>query len=351
MITISYEEAAIRGDLNIHKIKELASLGYFKTSDTLLSGRRIDQDSFDQYLANQKPIAQVQKEMIIRKKETLNMKETVSAPNGKQLDKLTRYGWSVKGKRGVPKDIPKNQIRIDLTYQREPTIGKVQKIQSEFNWPAFGRIMVSSRKDGFFYVFDGGHRLTATMSRSDIKNIPCDVFIFDSIQEEASAFRDANINRKPMSIFHRYHAGLVANDRDTLYIDAILKKNGVRLLQKVDSPLSFKAIGACYRMVQDSPEDFEVAVSVTAELCKNYPIYEHLLGGLFYLQRNIPGGLNNQSLKKKILKIGPDALLQAAHAAISYNRKSGQKVWADGMLKEINKNRHNEFKYKEGVSE
>ncbi|MCK9594046.1 MAG: hypothetical protein M0Q91_18765, partial [Methanoregula sp.] len=79
MITISYEEAAIRGDLNIHKIKELASLGYFKTSDTLLSGRRIDQDSFDQYLANQKPIAQVQKEMIIRKKETLNMKETVSA--------------------------------------------------------------------------------------------------------------------------------------------------------------------------------------------------------------------------------------------------------------------------------
>lgn len=72
MTTISVREAGVRSGLPETLIRTNAALGYFRTVDGGFD-LRIDQDSFDQYLANQQPPENEQQEMIIRKKEVKMM--------------------------------------------------------------------------------------------------------------------------------------------------------------------------------------------------------------------------------------------------------------------------------------
>lgn len=337
MTAISFEEAAIRGDLHINRVKELADLGYFKTTQTPLNGFRVDQDSYDQYLANQKPIAQVQKEMIIKKKEELKMSERAPMPNGKSVDKIGKFGWGIKGKFGEPRDIPKELLKVDLSYQRPPTQKKIYEIQSHFNRVAFGRVIVSERADGSLYTIDGWHRVRAAMSRSDMAKIPCDVYHFDSIEEEAQAFIDCNINRKPVQIIHKFHAGLISGDKDSQYIERVLRDNEIQIRKSLKTPRSFKSIGLCYKMAK-SPDDFESTIGLVSELCEIDPIHERLVGGIFYLSQHLTGaGITEHRLRKRILALGPVKLLHAANEASYEFAAGGNRIWALGMLKLINK--------------
>lgn len=346
MTTISVREAGVRSGLPETLIRTNAALGYFRTVDGGFD-LRIDQDSFDQYLANQQPPENEQQEMIIRKKEVKTMRENVLAPNGKEIDKIDRYDWTIRGKWGTPMDIPKEMIDVDYYYQRPQTVSKVRGIQSDFNRVSFGRLMVSFR-DGKYYAFDGGHRHAATLNRSDIKTIPCDVYIFDSIEEEARAFDEVNNHRKPMEIIHKYRAGLAQGDRDALYIQSILKRNGIELTRSLKGDKSFKSIGLCYRMVRESPGCFENTMDLVAELCEKAPIHEQLVGGLFYLSKTLTTDITNPRLRKRILLIGAPALLKATRRASEYYIKGGNKVWAEGMLKTINSGLRNKFEFKEG---
>jgi hypothetical protein len=348
MIMISFEEAAIRGDLHINKVKELADLGYFKVNETKFNGRRIDQDSFDQYLANQQPPVQEQQETITGRKEDKTMIDTnecVKSPNGKPVDKITRYGWTVKDGRGKFMEIPKELLVVDHTYQRSANRQKIREIQSDFSWIAFCCIAVALRA-GRYYVIDGQHRQLAAMSRSDIDTIPCMVFESVSIEEEAKGFLSTNTLRKPIASIDGFKARLVAGDEEALYIDRILRYNIIRLMKRTDGPLTMASVAACFGMVRESRPDFDQAVSIVAELCQNCPVHHFLIQGMYYLSKNLDTPLTDTRLRKRILSIGADGLVKAANKAVAYHDAGGSAIWSKGMLDEINKRVRTPFKLK-----
>jgi hypothetical protein len=349
---ISFPEAAARSKIPIARVYDLVGMGYIKPVETSL-GAMVDSDSLDTYLVNQKSgTIEENKEMIGVKKRTddMPMKDYVSTPHGVKLDKIQQFGWGeINGKLGKPRNIPKEQLKVDYEhYQRPVSIPKVQEIQAHFDWTAFGRIGVAERQDKGLYIFDGSHRWTATLSRSDITTVPCEVYHFDSIEEEARAFINANINRKPVSILYKFNAGLVALDPDSLYIDRVLKQHNIRLVKGAKSPLSFSAVGFCYHMAKTSSTRFEQTMELVADICQEIPIPEMLVAGLFYLGSNLTVDLTDPRLRHRIQTIGATRLTKAAKEAQYFHNTGGSKIWAAGMVKLLNRGLRNLFTFKEG---
>lgn len=348
---ISFQEAAIRSEIPIQRIHDLAGLGYFGVVQNPFD-QMIDADSFDQYLANQQPPEQKEKEKIVRKREGKSMikaDECVQLLNGKPVDKITRYGWTVKDKRGKFMEIPKELLVVDHTYQRSANRMKIREIQSDFSWVAFCCIAVAFRA-GRYYVIDGQHRQLAAMSRSDIDTIPCMVFESVSIEEEARGFLSTNILRKPIGSIDSFRAKLVAGDEEALYIDRVLRYNNIKLVKSADSPRSMSSVAACFKMVKESKPDFDQAVSIVAEMCQDCTIHHFLLQGMYYLSRNLDTPLTDTRLRKRILSVGASELVKAANKAVAYHDAGGPAIWSEGMLNEINKRIRIPFKIK-GASE
>ena len=59
--------------------------------------------------------------------------------------------------------------------------------------------------------------------------------------------------------------------------------------------------------------------------------------GFFYISKNLDTPIEDTRLRKRILKLGPQALLRATMRASAYYASGGYKVWALGMLEDINK--------------
>lgn len=344
---ISFQEAAIRSEIPIQRLHDLAGLGYFDVVQNPFD-QMIDADSFDQYLANKQPPVQEQQEVIIRRKEEETMIDTneyVKSPNGKPVDKIARYGWTVKDGRGKFMEIPKELIVVDPTYQRSINRQKIREIQSDFSWVAFCCLCVAFR-GGRYYCIDGQHRQLAAMSRSDIDIIPCMVFESVSIQEEAKGFLNTNTLRKPVASIDSFRAKLVAGDEEALYIDRTLRFNNIRLMKHADGPLTMASVAACFKMVKESKPDFDQAISIVAELCQDCPVHHYLVQGMYYLSRNLDTPLTDTRLRRRILSIGADGLVNAANKAVAYHDAGGSAIWSKGMLDEINKRIRIPFKLK-----
>lgn len=123
----------------------------------------------------------------------------------------------------------KLQIESDGSYQRTTENQKlIQTIRANFNWFAFGSLHVSNRDDKY-WVVDGGHRLKGALCRPDIDVLPCLVFRFESVSEEARAFLTINEGRSPVKPVDRFRASLTAQDQDCIGLDSFLKAKGYRI--------------------------------------------------------------------------------------------------------------------------
>jgi hypothetical protein len=82
-------------------------------------------------------------------------------------------------------------------------------------------------------------------------------------------------------------------------------------------------------------------MSFIAELCVEHPIKEILIIGLDYIEQKFD--LNDKILRERLLNIGPKKLITSAQDAAAYYSKGGQKVWANGMLNEVNKKKSKKY--------
>lgn len=66
-----------------------------------------------------------------------------------------------------------------------------------------------------------------------------------------------------------------------------------------------------------------------------------MVSGLHHIESKMPEGesLTDSRWRERVLQAGYERLLQAAGSAAAYHARGGAKVWADGMLKEMNKGR------------
>lgn len=96
-------------------------------------------------------------------------------------------------------------------------------------------LVVSRRADDTLTIIDGQYRWMAVCRRSDIPQLPCCVFRYANIEEEARMFIIANRARKPINRLDDYFAALAATAEDALEIRDLVSRpasgsRGVQLL-------------------------------------------------------------------------------------------------------------------------
>lgn len=263
----------------------------------------------------------------------------------KGVDKVSRYGWTVKDNQGEFKRLPKWVLKINNeTYQRDAIKGKVLELASNWSWIACGAITVAHR-DGEYWVVDGQHRKLAADRRSDIKELPCLVFEVESVKGEAQAFLDTNGNRKPVTSYAKFRAKLAMGDTNAELVAAVIRDAGLHICSSGSEARGFSAFAMGEKLAADDFEAFRNVMLLCGELAveDNAGLHSRVLAGLYYINRRIPEGVLNTRFRKRIKQFKFSELVNAANKAAAYYGQAGSKVCADGIMTLLNHGLHNKL--------
>ena len=233
--------------------------------------------------------------------------------------------------------IHKSILEIDKSYQRDANDPKVANIAKEWSWIGCG-VLTVALTNGQYRVMDGQHRLEAARLRDDIQDLPCLVFPVEDISEEASGFLVANTARRAVSAIDKHRASVIAGDPLAVFIQEQLDASGYKLSKTDKNPKQMNCIHSCRSLASKDKDAFKKCFELATKLSDDagIPLRERLLEGLFYINKNVEGGLGDERLLKRIKHVGAEKLLMGATRASAYYACGGEKVWATGMLDVIN---------------
>ena len=262
------------------------------------------------------------------------------------VDKIKRYNWKVSGRPGEFKMLSKHDLRINDEYQRTANNTKILNLAKDWSWVGCGAIVVA-RRSGAYWVIDGQHRVLAAMRRSDIFEMPCLVFDVFSVTEEAQGFLDLNTNRKPVSTLAKHKALVTAGNEIALFVQHELDRIGLRPALDTKTPGTIQCLGWCMKRAAADKGAFTRVLEITTEISNAdaVPVRERLLDGLTYIHHNVENGLFDTRLVQRIRAKGAVCLFHAANKASAFYGKGGEKVWAEGILQEINKGLLKRFEF------
>lgn len=275
------------------------------------------------------------------------MQTMMSETTGQGVDKTKRYGWVTKDAPGELRNLHKDVLQIHPAYQRDVLPMKVKEITATWSWAACGAIVVGER-GGEFWVIDGQHRVLAAKRRSDITHLPCVVFKTEGVRQEAVAFLDLNTGRKPVSSIGKFKAMIAAGDASACAVHRTLEALGVTPKATANKAKELKSVAWAIRKAGEDVAKFELVMRVAVELSQDMPIQEKLLDGLWYINERLAGGITNKRFRDRINAVGARRLIEAANKAAAYFARGGAKVWADGMMNEINKGLQKRFALADG---
>jgi hypothetical protein len=156
-------------------------------------------------------------------------------PASKMLERPPRNS-PIAGTRPTIEWIHLDRLTIDTKYQRatdnEASRGLIVHIADKFDWRLCAPLVVSRRSDDTLVIIDGQHRWLAARRRSDIPDLPCCVFRYENMQEEARMFILANRSRRPINRLDDYYAAVAAEDEDSLEIQQLVTDAGLKVTRK-----------------------------------------------------------------------------------------------------------------------
>lgn len=273
---------------------------------------------------------------------------SVLAKKSVSQSRSEKMGMVIDEAQGIQIDIHKADLKVNPEYQRMHVDRKCTEIAKRWSWLACGVIVVGER-NGEYWVIDGQHRVMAARKRREITTLPCIVFPTDTISQEAKGFLECNTNRKAVSSYEKYRAGLAAGDEKCVFIADMCNEYGVAIDIGASSnkPRATKCIGWLLDKARCNREQFRSTVKTAAELCGECLIVYEMLCGLSYIDGNVEGGLRSKRMLERLLAIGGEDLLLAAKKHARICEGGTAQVWAAGMLKEINKGLRMRFSFKE----
>ena len=263
-------------------------------------------------------------------------------PHG--LDKIKRYGWTVQDEPGELRLLHKDSLQIHPAYQRDLVAQKVTEISAAWSWIALGALVVGER-GGEFWVIDGQHRAAAAKRRSDITHLPCVVFQTTDVKQEARGFLTIQTMRKPVTAIAKQKAMVTAGDEVAAYVQQQCDALGLQINGSTNKAGQLKCIAWCIRRAAENKAVFSLVLALGAELSTqdNMPVHERVLEGLWVLNAKCGEGLADKRLTKRLREKGARTLLDAANKAAAYYASGGGKIWAQGMLAELNKGLQRKF--------
>ena len=192
------------------------------------------------------------------KKETKEMK----LPDVKQIPEvLEKNQMTINLKPELTRDDFGKEMWIDLEdlvldedTQRSPMENHVKKIAKNLDPKAFGRISVSLRSDGKYYVTDGWHRTLACKSLG-MKEVPC-IVIENKVEEEKQAkkndalqFLKINENSSSVSAIDKYKIGVSGEVEEWLRVKECVESNGLLV---GTSASRVNAVASIYKYINSS---------------------------------------------------------------------------------------------------
>lgn len=130
-------------------------------------------------------------------------------------------------------------LSVDSSYQRstdnDTSKRLIASIAAKFDWRLCAPLVVSRRSDDSLTIIDGQHRWMAACKRDDVPHLPCCIFRYKNMQEEARMFILANRARKPMNRLDDYFAALAAADEDAMEIHQIVEDAGLSIARNTSS--------------------------------------------------------------------------------------------------------------------
>lgn len=254
--------------------------------------------------------------------------------------KIERYGWVLHDSPGVYLEIDKHDLSVDHSYQRAvKNQNKVLALAKQWSWVACGALIVADR-DGTFYVVDGQHRWEAACKRSDILTLPCLVFQAASIKEESMGFLRANTQRRPLEGVERFKALVSVGDEAALIIKKLCDQVG-RDVADGGNTTSVKCVSMLLNSAAKHPDVLTRLWPVlhTLSTQSSLPITARLVGGLCWVERNMPEGesLTDKRWRERLLHVGAEALETGASKAAAFFAGGGEKCWGTGFVEALNK--------------
>lgn len=140
----------------------------------------------------------------------------------------------IRGRRPSLMNCTIGELQVDPAYQRGTDNGTsralIRKIAREWDWSLFQLLVVSRRPDGGLYVVDGQHRWEAARLRRDLYDLPCSVYDFPSVAEEAAAFVALNQQRKPLGALDLFRAAVEGGgDAGAIEVMRLITQAGLSL--------------------------------------------------------------------------------------------------------------------------
>ena len=143
----------------------------------------------------------------------------------KEISKPIKY---TREKFGIDMWLPVDKLKVDIRVQRELQDTHVDKLQKKFDPAAFGRISVSPREDGYYYVQDGQHRV-ALAKAVGLTEVPCIVQSLESLRDEGRAFIKINENSAKITGVDKYRIGVASEVVEYLRIKECVDYAGLRI--------------------------------------------------------------------------------------------------------------------------
>lgn len=273
--------------------------------------------------------------------------------SSKPIDKIKRYGWIESTKPGKLAWKKKSELSVDHLYQRQLSQPKCKRIAAEFNWAAFGVLVVVERPDGTLAVTDGQHRLAGAMLRSDIEVVPCVIFEGDGrLKSEASDFLTINKNRKPLTGLETFRAMVISNDPAAEKINQMIEDAGLELSNK-KSPKAISCIKTISDRMKDDPEVMQRIWPLALKFTEGHGIEKKIIDAMHYAERFLTDDRgDDRSLletenRKKLFEVGYDVVMKSIFSAAVYRGRSNGAALAEGLINALNHRRRNKLKLKD----
>lgn len=265
----------------------------------------------------------------------------------RKKNKIERFQWALPGDSGTQCTLNLSELNIDHSYQRPESLNHMRAIARDFDWIAFGSIVVMERGDGMKFIVDGQQRALAAKLRGDISSVPCIVFKSSGRNHEARAFVALNMQRKQVSAISKFCASVISGSDPEKQIAEWLTSVGLSVTNggRDVCGVSFPA-----DLVRTWGWDFDMAKNAINMQRRIIGISERLHcechRGIFWLLYN---GVDVSEHEEKLSRLGGLVAMQRSIKAMSLEqgKASTYRVCGLGILSLINNKRRNKVVVKE----
>lgn len=255
-----------------------------------------------------------------------------------KVTKVERYGWTIQDAPGRFAQIPKGDLLVDATYQRNVNDSKSKNLAGKWSWIACGALIVVQRGKQY-YVIDGQHRLEAAKRRTDIESLPCLIFRGTSLQSEANGFIAANKNRRPLSYYDMFKAQILSGDEVARRAAQLLETHNYLAI----SPSAPRAgrvlccLRSLTRIMERNAEQTERIFPLIIAACEEGPIDDRILLGLDYLETHGSESLTVPRWSERVKRMSKKDLLGSIARTCAAFEKGGPKRYAEGIAAMLNR--------------